>query len=224
MSRITLALLALIAIPTLATAAPPAGDTLRAADEVLIELNAVPAKCIPRALLEHAEAVAIIPHVIRAGLIIGGREGHGVVVIKDQKGWGDIRFIELNGASVGFQAGVQSSDVVLVFKTRGGLERLLEGKKKLTLGGDLAVAAGPLGREASAETDARLKAEVVSYSRSHGLFAGVSLDGVVLSIDHATNDRFIRDAGPETHKAAEALKIKLAELTAERLPPPPVRR
>ena len=199
-------------------AAPPTPrETLKLARDVLDELNDTPAKAIPRALLDQAEAVVIVPNTIKAGLVVGGRLGHGVAVIKDKdKGWGDIRFIDLGGASVGFQAGIQSTDVVLVFKTRKGLERLLDGKAKLKLGADAAVAAGPLGREAELATDGKLKAEIFSYSRNRGLFAGVSLEGVVLSPNGTTAAAFEKDTTELTKQSVEDLKKRVSTLSVER--------
>lgn len=204
-----------------ATAPPLPGDTLRLAVTVLDELQQVPHKGIPARLLADAEAVVVIPNTIKAGLVIGGRAGHGVAVIRTKDGgWGQLRFITLGGASVGFQAGVQSTDVVLVFKSRRGLDRLLDGKTKLTLGGDLSVAAGPVGRDAAGGTDGKLQAEIVSYGRSRGLFAGVALTGAVLMTDKRSEHAFETDAGPETLKAADELKAKLAGMTAPRTSDP----
>ncbi len=219
-STAALIILATLTLTTPASAGPPdPADTLRAASEVLDELDTIPAKCIPRAVLADAQAVAIIPGAVRAGLLIGGRAGHGVVVIRDRDGgWGEVRFLTLGGASLGFQAGVERADVVLVFRTRRGLDRLLEGRRKLTLGADAAVAAGPVGRDAEAATDARLRAEVLSYSRSRGLFAGVALAGVVLAPDGRTTEAFERHPGPEAVKAADGLKRRLAMMTAGRPP------
>ncbi len=196
---------------------PTPRETLKSAKEVLDELNDTPAKAIPKALLDEAEAVLIVPNTIKAGLVVGGRVGHGVVVVRDKnKGWGDIRFVDLGGASVGFQIGVQSTDVVLVFKNRKGLERLLEGKAKLKLGADASVAAGPVGREAEVATDALLKSEIFSYSRSRGLFAGVSLEGVVLGADGATTAAFEKDNSEGTRQAADELKARVALLSVEK--------
>ena len=203
---------------TAIAAPPPPAETLQLAKTVLEELEEVPTKGIPRALLADAEAVAIIPNTVKAGFVIGGRVGHGVVILKEKDGWGDIRFITLGGASVGFQVGVQVSDVVLVFKTRKGLDRILDGKAKLTLGADAAVAAGPVGRDAALATDAKLKSEIWSYSRSRGLFAGVSLDGVVLASDRDTNDTFTKDSGEVSRKAADALKKKVSQIVVEKVP------
>ncbi len=203
-------------------AAPPPAQTLHSSIDVLDELAAIPLKGIPPALLADAQGVAIIPRVIKAGFIFGGRGGHGVVMARDKNGaWSDPAFVNIGGASVGLQAGVEATDVVLVFRTRKSVERLLEGKQKITLGVDAAVAAGPVGRQAAAATDGRLEAEIVSYSRSRGLFAGVSLDGAAIYFDAGSNAAFHRDVRPETAKLAETLKIRLSEMSSFTPPPGP---
>jgi lipid-binding SYLF domain-containing protein len=209
---------------SLAHLAPSPGETLRAAVAVLTDLQQVPHKGIPAKLLAESEAVVIVPNVVKAGFVIGGRAGHGVAVVRTKEGWGEVRFVALGGASVGFQVGVQSSDVVLVFKTRGGLDRLLDGKAKLQLGADASVAAGPVGRDAAAGTDGKLRAEIYSYGRARGLFAGVALQGAVLAADRRAEAAFARDAGPETLRAADELKAKLAVAagTAPAAAPPTV--
>ncbi len=211
--------IALIAAP--ASALPPSNaKTLEHSTEVLDELTKIPLKGIPAALLADAQGVAIIPRVIKAGFVFGGRGGHGVVIAKDKDGnWGDPVFIDLGGASVGFQAGVESTDVVLVFRNRKSLDRLLEGKGKLTLGADAAVAAGPVGRMAAAATDAKLEAEIVSYSRSRGLFAGVSLDGTVLNASANSNAMFRQPGRDAEKKLADALKVKLIEMSKDKPAP-----
>ena len=223
MSRFYLAALSLVVASSASlSAAPPPAQTLRMATDVLDELAAIPIKSIPPALLADAQGVAIIPHVIKAGFIVGGRGGHGVVLARDKNGiWGEPTFVNLGGASVGFQAGVEATDVVLVFRTRKSVERLFADKCKITLGVDAAVAAGPVGRQAAAATDARLEAEIVSYSRSRGLFAGVSLDGAAINADPAINAAFRRDVRPETAKLADTLKIRLSEMSSFTPPPGP---
>lgn len=215
MNRLLLPALVLVAWATPVVAGPPAPtQTLKSATAVLDELSAIPAKCIPPALLADAQGVAIIPHVIKAGFIVGGRGGHGVVLVRDKNGvWGEPTFVNLGGASVGFQAGVESTDVVLVFRTRKSLNRILAGKGKVTLGADAAIAAGPVGRQAAAATDARLRAEILSYSRSRGLFAGVALDGAVIRSDSTTNQEFRRDVRPETARLAGELNLRLTEMS-----------
>jgi lipid-binding SYLF domain-containing protein len=203
--------------------------TLRYADETVDGLANVSIKGIPPALMQDAKGVAIIPRVIKAGFLIGGRFGRGVVMARQPNGdWSNPVFISLAGGGVGFQAGIQSTDVILVFKTREGVNRLLEGKDKVTLGADIGVAAGPVGRQAEASTDGQLKAEIYSYSRSRGLFAGVSLEGAGLLVDADANAAFygLRGGRPADvlalpgSEAAEVrgLKDRLIRIAS----PPPV--
>jgi SH3 domain-containing YSC84-like protein 1 len=157
-------------------------ETVRSADQVLHEVMSSPGRRIPEALLAEAQGVAIVPDVIKVGFVAGIRRGHGVVLVRDGEGtWSWPQFVTLTGGSVGWQAGVQGSDIVLVFMTRKSIDGLLRGK--FTVGADASVAAGPVGRNAAAATDTRLKAEILSYSRSRGLFAGIALDGTAIEID-----------------------------------------
>jgi lipid-binding SYLF domain-containing protein len=157
-------------------------ETVQESEQVLGELIAIPGKEVPQRLLAEAQGVAIIPNVIKVGLVAGGRRGHGVVMVRDAQGqWTMPQFVTLTGGSVGWQVGVQATDVVLVFTTRRGVEGLLKGK--FTVGVDASIAAGPVGRNAAAATDSELKAEIYSYSRSRGLFVGASFDGSLLEID-----------------------------------------
>ena len=162
---------------------------LSTATRVLTELVQMPEQNIPTWLLERAHAVAVIPAVIKVGLGIGGRRGKGVLVIRKDNGqWSNPVFVNLTGGSFGFQVGVQSTDVVLVFTSRQSIEGIVGGK--VTLGADASVAAGPVGRQSSAATDVGLTAQVYSYSRAQGLFAGVALDGSAMTIDHKSNESF----------------------------------
>jgi len=157
--------------------------------QVLSELLRMPEQNIPTWLLERAYAVAVVPSVIKVGLGIGGRRGKGVLVIRKDNGtWSNPVFVNLTGGSFGFQVGVQSADVVLVFTSKQSIEGIVGGK--VTLGADAAVAAGPIGRQSSAATDIGLTAQVYSYSRASGLFAGVALDGSALTIDGRSNEAF----------------------------------
>ncbi len=222
MFRISTATVLLVGA-SLFAGSPSPRETLKASKEVLEELTEKPTKAIPLALMKEAEAIVIFPTTIKAGFVVGGRVGHGVAIIKDEKtGWGDVRFLDLGGASVGFQIGVESTDVVLVFKNRKGLERILDGKAKLKLGADASVAAGPVGREAQVATDGKLQSEIFSYSRSRGLFAGVSLEGVVLSADGENNTSFEKDNSDETKKAADELKSRISLLSVEKAKIEPV--
>lgn len=161
-------------------------DRARNATRVLAEIMQAPDKSIPVSLLRNAKAIAVIPSVIKAGFVFGGRHGEGLISIKTRNGtWSNPSFISLTGGSVGFQAGISSTDVILVFRTERGVDGIVNGK--FTLGADAAAAAGPVGRNANASTDGHLQAEIYSYSRSRGLFAGVALDGAVLNIDDDAN-------------------------------------
>jgi lipid-binding SYLF domain-containing protein len=153
---------------------------------VLREVMMAPDKRIPSDLISNAYAIAVIPDVIKAGFVIGGRHGLGMVSVKTSDGtWSNPSFISMSGGSIGFQAGVSSTDVILVFRTERGVDSIVHGK--FTLGADASAAAGPVGRTAQASTDAQLKAEIYSYSRSRGLFAGAALDGSVIAIDNDAN-------------------------------------
>jgi lipid-binding SYLF domain-containing protein len=179
------------------TAPPPASREAEVVDssiQVLGEVMAIPAKSIPAGLLQKAEGVVIIPGMIKGGFIVGVRRGRGVVVTRDEAGkWKPPMFVTITGASVGWQAGVQGTDLVLVFRTKNSLQNLMTGK--FTIGANASAAAGPVGRDAQAATDAALKAEILSYSRSRGLFAGVALDGAVLSVDQAATNAYYYPTG-----------------------------
>ena len=155
---------------------------LLTATQVLGELRDARDQSIPDRLLERAYGIAVIPDMTKIAWFLGGRRGHGVLIVRDKNGrFTDPVFITMTGGSFGFQWGLQLTDVVLVFTTPRGVEGINGGK--VTLGGDASVAAGPVGRNASAGTDATFKAEVYSYSRSRGAFVGLALDGSVISID-----------------------------------------
>lgn len=163
--------------------------TVASSMQVLDEIMAIKAQGIPHALLSDAQAVAIIPNVVKLGFVVAGRRGNGVLLIRQDDGsWSNPLFLTLTGGSIGYQAGAQSTDVILVFKDRSNLDQILQ--SKFTLGADAAIAAGPVGRQTAAATDAQMRAKILSYSRSRGLFAGVSLDGSVLAVDAQANDRF----------------------------------
>jgi lipid-binding SYLF domain-containing protein len=181
-----------------ATAAQAAAETSKEAEiihnsiEVLEDIRAIPENKIPPALLREAEAIAVIPSVYKVGFIVGGRYGKGVVSVRDDKGnWQNPFFIKLFGGSVGWQIGAQSTDLILVFKSRKNVDRIKEGR--FTLGADAGVAAGPVGRQAGAATDVTLKSEIYSYSRSRGLFAGLSLEGASMQVDHSATWNFYQE-------------------------------
>lgn len=188
-------------------------STVQSATAVLSETMAIPASAIPRSLLEDAYGVAIIPRVIKGSFVIGARHGRGLLCVRDANGlWHAPVFISLTGGNIGWQIGLQSSDIVLVFKTQKSVEGLLAGK--LTLGVDAAAAAGPVGRQASAATDGKFQAEVYSYSRSRGLFAGVSIDGSVISVDQLSTGAYYRSPGPGLPVVVPPAALQLTQTIA----------
>ena len=162
---------------------------LLTASQVLNETLGSPDQFVPTRLLERAYGIAVVPDVTKIAFFLGGRRGNGVLVARDPTGhFSDPVFVNLTGGSFGFQWGVQSTDVILVFTTKRSIDRIASGQ--LTLGADASVAAGPVGRAASAGTDPTLSAEVYSYSRNRGLFVGIALDGSGLTIDNNADARF----------------------------------
>lgn len=158
------------------------------ATNVLTEVMQIPENGIPDELMEHAVAVAVIPHMVKGAFGLGGTYGKGLVSHRLPSGkWSAPSFIEIGGGSVGLQLGVQATDLILVFTSDKGFNGLLEGKVKL--GADAAVAAGPVGRKAEVGTDVLLKSPVFSYSRSKGLFAGISVEGAAVTIDDSANKK-----------------------------------
>ena len=173
---------------------------MEASVEVVQSFSAMPLKCIPPAILHNAQGVAIFPHIVKAGLVVDRRFGKGVVMLRQPDGaWSDPVFVTLEETGVGLQAGIESTDLVLVFKNPKSLGHIIQGKGKLTLGTDASIAAGPVGRELEQGTDGWLKADVFSYSRSRGLFVGLSLDEVGVNIDIGANEVFygMRGLRPE---------------------------
>ena len=194
-------------------------ETIVESEQVLSELMAIPGKQIPHRLLDEAQGIVVVPNVIKIGFVAGVRRGHGVVMVRDADGeWTLPQFVALTGGSVGWQAGIQGTDVVLVFTTRKGVEGLLNGK--FTVGVDASVSAGPVGREAALGTDTTLRSEIFSYSRSRGLFVGASLEGTALEIDHDSHQYYYgAPTGTlprQVPAAAAGLRHFLSELTPQR--------
>src|ERR1700722_2512665 len=161
------------------------------ASQVLEELRDAGDRSIPNWLLERAYGIAVVPDLTKIAFFAGGRRGNGILTFRDKDGrFTNPIFVTLTGGSFGFQWGVQSTDIVLVFTSRKSIEGITAGK--VTLGGDASVSAGPVGRESSASTDFTFKSEVYSYSRSRGVFAGIAIDGSVMSIDDDENEAFYR--------------------------------
>ena len=164
------------------------------ADQVLRDLRTQRDQAIPDRLLERAYGIAVFPDLTKLAFFAGGRRGHGVLVVRDKQGrFSNPVFVTMTGGSFGWQWGLQFTDIVLVFTTPKGVEGINGGK--VTLGAGASVAAGPVGRDASAATDAGFKAEVYSYSRNKGVFAGLSLDGSVITIDDGANAAFYKKPG-----------------------------
>lgn len=163
-------------------------EKITASAKVLQDFGQMKEK-IPQELMEITQGIIVVPKLINAGFVVGGKRGKGIAMVNLEDGtWSNPVFVTITGGSVGFQAGIQAVDLVLIFKNRETLQNI--DQNSFTLGGDVSVTAGPLGRNSTASTDAKLEAEVYSYSRSKGLFAGISLGGSVISIDEAANKAF----------------------------------
>jgi len=187
--------------------------TVQSATAVLSEAMVTPGNRIPHAMLSDAYGVAIIPNVIKGGFIVGARFGRGLLFIRDADGiWHAPVFITLTGGNIGWQVGVQASDIILVFKTLNSVQGILQGK--LTIGADAAAAAGPIGRQTAAATDGQLKAEIYTYSRSRGLFAGVSIDGSVVRTDPLATSSYYHSAGPGTPLVIPPAALQLTQTVA----------
>ena len=162
---------------------------LKTATTVFEEIMEAPDTAIPRAILDKATAVAIFPSTVKAGFIFGGHRGKGVISARNEQGeWSTPAFLTLTGGSFGLQIGGQSVDLILVIMNRRGLEKLLRNEFKI--GGDASAVVGPLGRDLEASTDLTLRAEILSYSRTRGLFAGITLKGSTIRADRDANERF----------------------------------
>jgi lipid-binding SYLF domain-containing protein len=167
----------------------PANEVERAsmAGQVLHEMMTGEDREIPQALLDKAQGIAVIPHVVKGAFLVGGKFGKGLVTKRTEDGsWSRPIYVDLGGVSYGFQAGVEATDLILVFIEKDGVESLLDDAVKL--GADVSITAGPIGRTAEASTNLTLDSAIYAYSRSKGVFAGVSLDGAVLSVDDSANE------------------------------------
>ncbi|MBV9144991.1 MAG: lipid-binding SYLF domain-containing protein [Acidobacteria bacterium] len=158
------------------------------AASVLQEITAAPDKGIPEDVLNSAKCVAIVPHMVKAGLGIGGEHGKGVATCKTSQGWSSPAFFTVSGGSFGFQIGAEGVDLVMLMMNDQGMQALLS--DKFQVGGDASAAAGPVGRDAQAGTDWKLKAPILTYSRSKGVFGGISLNGTVIHQDKDATTAF----------------------------------
>src|SRR2546421_2423898 len=188
-----LAVVALLCVASIALASDPdeenkAEDRIKAAANVLDEIQSAPDQGIPEEVLGSAECVAIVPSMLKGGFIVGARYGRGVASCRTPKGWSAPAFFTVQGGSVGLQIGGQAVDLVMLIMNQDGMRNLLSSKFKL--GADASVAAGPVGRHASADTDWKLQAQVLSYSRARGAFAGLELSGAAIKQDKDSTREF----------------------------------
>jgi lipid-binding SYLF domain-containing protein len=184
-----------------------ASDRVQAAADVLNEIQSAPDSGIPQEILSKAECVAVIPSMLKGGFIVGGKYGRGLASCRTPKGWSTPAFFMTTGGSVGFQIGGQAVDLVMLIMNNDGMQHLLA--SQFALGADASVAAGPVGRHAEGSTDWKMRAQVLTYSRARGVFAGVSLSGAVVKQDKDSTREFYGHM--MTSKAA---------LTGEVDPPP----
>jgi lipid-binding SYLF domain-containing protein len=192
MSSIRFAALAFVLVSAAgvpASAQSDQADRVREAGVVLSEVMAASDSAIPTSILQKAEAIAVFPSTIKGAFIVGAQRGRGVISVRNPDGtWSNPAFLTLTGGSLGFQIGGQAVDIVLVVMNRRGVENLL--MNQFEIGGEASATAGPVGRDASASTDVQMRAQMLSYSRSRGLFAGISLKGAAIRQDQDSNNAF----------------------------------
>jgi lipid-binding SYLF domain-containing protein len=199
-----------LGLATLGWAGSPreaATDRLQHAGEVLREVMAAPDKGIPEEVLDHAKCIAVVPHMIKGGFVFGAEGGRGVATCRTANGWSAPAFFAIEGGSWGLQIGVEGVDLIMVIQSDRGMQHLLA--SKFQIGGDASAAAGPVGRHASADTDWKLNAEILTYSRAKGIFAGLTLNGAAI---HRDDDAMRAVYGPDASTRA---------VLAGSVPPPP---
>jgi lipid-binding SYLF domain-containing protein len=189
-SSLVLAWLALLVLPIRIAAQSDEAQRIQESATVFTEIMGAPDKAIPNSVLTKAEGVAIFPGTIKGGFVVGAQHGRGIISarVENTRGWSSPAFMSLTGGSIGAQIGAQAVDVVLIIMSRRGLQTLVSNEFKI--GADAGVAAGPVDREASAGTDVQMRAEILSYSRARGLFAGINLNGSAIRGDDDANTRF----------------------------------
>jgi len=203
-------LLAMLSLGTLcwgASARQDAEERLTNATYVMHEIMGTPDKGIPEEVLEHAKCVAVVPHMVKGGFVFGAEGGRGVATCRTEKGWSAPAFFSIEGGSWGMQIGVEGIDLVMIIQNDKGMEQLLNSKFKI--GADASAAAGPVGRHASANTDWKMDAEILTYSRAKGVFAGLTLNGAAV---HEDKDSMGAVYGPE---------VAEREVLTGKVPPPP---
>lgn len=189
-AALAFALFSLLAVPIRIAAQSDEAQRIQESATVFTEIMGAPDKAIPNSVLTKAEGVAVFPGTIKGGFVVGAQHGRGIISarVENTRGWSAPAFMTLTGGSIGAQIGAQAVDVVLIIMGRRGLQTLVSNEFKI--GADAGVAAGPVGREASAGTDVQMRAEILSYSRARGLFAGINLNGSVIRGDDDANKRF----------------------------------
>jgi lipid-binding SYLF domain-containing protein len=180
---------AMALVPGMATAQSDEADRIREATTALKEIMDAPDKSIPASVFDKAQGIAIFPGTLKGAFVVGGERGKGILSVKDAKGgWSSPAFLTLTAGSIGFQIGGQATDIVLIIQNDRGMRNFVGNEFKI--GADASAAAGPVGRNAEAATDVQMRAEILSYSRSRGLFAGISLEGATVKADTSANERF----------------------------------
>jgi SH3 domain-containing YSC84-like protein 1 len=167
-------------------------DRLTQAGEVLRQVMATPDKGIPQEVLDHAKCIAVVPHLVKGGFVFGAEGGRGVATCRTATGWSAPAFFDVEGGSWGLQIGVEGIDLVMIIQNDKGMQDLLQ--SKFQIGGDASAAAGPVGRHASADTDWKMNAEILTYSRAKGIFAGLTLNGAAV---HRDDDAMKLTYGPD---------------------------
>jgi lipid-binding SYLF domain-containing protein len=182
-------------------------DRLDHAGAVLHEIMAAPDRGIPEDVLQHAKCIAVVPHLLKGGFVVGAENGRGVATCRTENGWSAPAFFAITGGSWGLQIGVEGVDLVMVIQGEKGMERLVS--SKFEIGADASAAAGPVGRHASADTDWKLNAEILTYSRAKGIFAGVTLNGAAIRRDD------------DSTEAIYGHEIPTRRILMGEVPPPP---
>lgn len=184
--------LVVVALSIATLSAQSSDETKRINDSVIVleEIMAAGDKAVPQGIMEKAAGIAVFPSLLKGGFVVGGQRGHGVLSVRSKKDgtWSAPAFLTITGGSVGAQIGAQAIDLILVVQNDRGLEQLV--KNQFKLGAEAGVAAGPVGREAAAATDLQMRAQILSYSRARGLFAGITLNGATIRQDRDANERF----------------------------------
>jgi len=208
--RFLFAMLSLGTLCWAGSAREDATDRLDNAAQVLHEVMGAPDKGIPEEVLQHAKCIAVVPHMVKAGLVFGGKGGKGVATCRTAKGWSAPAFITISGGSWGLQIGAEAVDLVMIIQNEKGMQKLLS--SNFQIGADASAAAGPVGRHASAGTDWKLDTEILTYSRAKGAFAGLTLEGASIRQDD------------DSRRAMYGPKVTTRAALLGQVPPPPAAR